>query len=87
MTYKMSQNYPNPFNPSTTIKFSIPKASNVKLTIFDAIGREVAVLIDKQMNAGNYSFNWNAINLSSGIYLYKIESNNFIDVKKMILLK
>jgi predicted CXXCH cytochrome family protein len=87
VVYKLAQNYPNPFNPSTTIKFSIPKVSDVKITIFDAIGREVEELVNEQMDAGNYSLNWNATNLSSGIYLYRIETGSFVDIKKMILLK
>ncbi|MCW8849205.1 MAG: T9SS type A sorting domain-containing protein, partial [Melioribacteraceae bacterium] len=85
--YELSQNYPNPFNPTTTIKFSIPEASNVKVTVFDAIGREVAVLVNDQMSAGSYNVDWNAGNITSGIYLYRIESGDFTAVKKMILLK
>ena len=72
--YELSQNYPNPFNPTTTIKFSVPQASNVKVTVFDAIGREVAVLVNEQMNAGSYNVDWNAGNITSGIYLYRIRS-------------
>jgi len=87
VVYKLAQNYPNPFNPTTTIKFSIPKASDVKVTVYDAIGREVVELVNKQLNTGNYSVNWNASNVSSGIYLYKIETGSFVDVKKMVLLK
>ena len=86
-TYSLEQNYPNPFNPTTTIKFSIPKASNVKVTVFDAIGREVAVLVNEQLNAGSYDVDWNAGSITSGIYLYRIESGDFTSVKKMILLK
>jgi len=85
--YTLSQNYPNPFNPTTQIKFSLPKASNVKLTIYDAIGKEVMTLVDQYMDAGNYTADWNASKFSSGIYLYRIEADNFIQVKKMILIK
>ncbi|MFZ1290293.1 MAG: T9SS type A sorting domain-containing protein [Melioribacteraceae bacterium] len=85
--YKLSQNYPNPFNPTTKINFSIPEVSNVKISIFDAIGREIAVLANKQMNAGNYNVDWNAVNNAAGIYFYRIETNNFVSTKKMVLLK
>jgi hypothetical protein len=85
--YALNQNYPNPFNPSTAIKFSLPEISDVKLTVYDITGREIAVLVNEQMTAGFYSITWNAVNLTSGIYIYKLETNNFVDVKKMILLK
>ena len=80
-------NYPNPFNPSTTIRFSIPEATNVKVSVFDALGREITTLVNEEMNPGNYNVDFNASNLSSGIYLYRIETSNFVQVKKMILIK
>jgi TctA family transporter len=83
----LSQNYPNPFNPSTEIKFSLPEASNVKLTIYDAIGKQVAVLVNDYLATGSYRYTWNASNLASGIYFYRIEAKNFNMVKKMVLLK
>lgn len=86
-TYALKQNYPNPFNPATFIKFALPEATHVRLAIYDVTGREVALLVNEQMSAGNYSVDWNAANLSSGIYLYKIETGNFVAVKKMILMK
>lgn len=86
-TYKLEQNYPNPFNPVTKIDFSIPKQGFVNLKIFDMLGREVAVLISNEMNAGNYTFNYNASLLTSGVYFYKLEVNGFTDVKKMTVLK
>jgi hypothetical protein len=85
--YSLSQNYPNPFNPVTEIKFSIPKSSNVRISVYDAIGNEVAILLDGYKNVGNYSITWNALNFSSGIYYYKLETKDFSQVKKMILLK
>ncbi|NCS87686.1 MAG: hypothetical protein AUK34_04115 [Ignavibacteria bacterium CG2_30_36_16] len=85
--YGLSQNYPNPFNPSTEIKFSLPEASNVKLIIYDAIGKEVAVIVSDYYSAGNYKIKWNAGNYASGIYFYKIDANNFQMVKKMVLVK
>lgn len=86
-SYTLSQNYPNPFNPSTEIKFSLPEASNVKLVIYDAIGKEVAVLVNDYLSTGSYRYSWNASNLASGIYFYRIEAKNFSMVKKMVLLK
>ena len=85
--YKLEQNYPNPFNPSTTISFSIPAASRVKLTLFDALGREVTQITNKDFSAGNHSINFNAAKLTSGIYFYRIEAGSFVQSKKMILLK
>ena len=85
--YSLEQNYPNPFNPSTEIKFSIPQTTNVTLKVFDVMGREVATLIDEQMEAGKHSVVFNAANLSSGVYYYTIITENFIQTKKMLLLK
>jgi subtilisin-like proprotein convertase family protein len=85
--YKLEQNYPNPFNPSTTIKFSIPVKGIVKLKVFDMLGKEVAVLINKEMSAGNYNIDFTGAKLSSGVYFYKLETEAFTDVKKMLLVK
>ncbi len=86
-SYKLDQNYPNPFNPSTKIKFTLPEASNVKLTIYDDIGKQVAVLVNDYLSSGTYRYTWNAANLASGIYFYRIEAKNFNMVKKMVLMK
>ena len=85
--FELSQNYPNPFNPTTNIKLQIPKAGNVKLTVFDVTGREVAILVNENLSAGEYKVDFNATGLTSGVYFYRIESAGFIDVKKMILVK
>ncbi len=87
--FRVWQNYPNPFNPSTVIKFSIPQNSNVKITVFDLLGREIANLIDENMEAGFHKveFNTEKLNLSSGIYFYKVQANNLIEIRKMVLLK
>ncbi|MEO8513665.1 MAG: T9SS type A sorting domain-containing protein [Ignavibacteria bacterium] len=85
--YSLSQNYPNPFNPSTKISYQLPNAGNVKISIYDALGQNVSVLVNKSQNAGNYSIEWNAGNLPSGVYIYKIEAGSFTDSKKMILVK
>ena len=92
--FKLEQNYPNPFNPTTTIKFQCPKRSNVTLKIYDIIGREMETIVNKNLNAGSYSAEFNGEGLSSGVYFYKLEvrsSNSsigkFTDVKRMVLLK
>lgn len=85
--FMLAQNYPNPFNPSTSIQFSIPSASNVKLKLYDVLGNEIKTLINENKSPGNYSINFNAEELASGIYIYRLESNNSILSKKMILLK
>ncbi len=86
-TYSLAQNYPNPFNPTTTIKFSIPKDGLVKIRVYDISGREVANLINEVKVAGNYEIKFNGANLSSGMYFYRIESGDYIETKKMILIK
>jgi hypothetical protein len=85
--FTLEQNYPNPFNPSTKINFSIPKQSFVTLKVFDLLGREVAQLVNKELSPANYSVNFNAAGLSSGIYFYSLETPEFKEVKRMILLK
>lgn len=85
--FSLSQNYPNPFNPSTTIKFALPTASNVKITIYNTIGKEVATLVNGTMEAGTHSAIWNASNNASGMYFFKLEAGNFTATKKMMLIK
>jgi hypothetical protein len=85
--FELGQNYPNPFNPSTVIKYSIPTNGYVQIKLYDVIGREVSTLVKGQMNAGNYSITFNAQSLPSGIYFYRIQADNFVQTKKMILLK
>jgi hypothetical protein len=87
LTYKLSQNYPNPFNPSTKITFSIPEEGLVSLKVFNILGEEVAALLNEQMKTGVYEVDFNAANLSSGIYFYTIKANSFTSTKKMILIK
>lgn len=86
-SFNLEQNYPNPFNPNTTIKFSIPNNGFVNLKVFDILGREVATLLNNELNAGLHSVNFNAQNLSSGTYFYVLKYNNYSIVKKMLLLK
>ena len=85
--YELAQNYPNPFNPSTTIQFAIPKAGMVSLKVYNILGEEVATLINRKMNAGFQKINFDASHLSSGLYLYRISADDFVDVKKMLLVK
>jgi Secretion system C-terminal sorting domain len=87
MTFKLSQNYPNPFNPSTTITYSLPKSSFVTLTIYDLLGREIATLVNEEKLSGTYNVTWNAENISSGVYFYKITAGGYSKVNKMVLLK
>ncbi|OGU34476.1 MAG: hypothetical protein A2068_02095, partial [Ignavibacteria bacterium GWB2_35_6b] len=85
--FALNQNYPNPFNPSTTIEFALPQSSNVKLVVYDILGRTVASLVNCDLNAGYHKINFNASNLSSGVYFYSIKAGDFISVKKLMLLK
>jgi hypothetical protein len=87
MKYELSQNYPNPFNPSTKIRFSIPEASVVNLTVFNAIGEEVKALVNNYYDAGSHEVVFNASNLTSGIYFVKMESGSFVSTRKITLLK
>ncbi len=86
-TYELSQNYPNPFNPTTSIRFSIPQAGNVKITVYDALGKEVTTLVNEYRSQGKYKIEWNASTYASGIYFYRIEASKFVSVKKMVLIK
>ena len=85
--YYIAQNYPNPFNPSTRINFGLKKADNVEITVYNILGNKIATLVNEFKSAGNHSVSFNASNLSSGIYFYKIITNEFVQTKKMILEK
>lgn len=85
--YSLSQNYPNPFNPTTNIKYSLPKAGFVTIKVFDVVGRMVKELVSEFKETGNYSVVFDGSNISSGIYFYRIETNNFVDTKRMVLVK
>jgi hypothetical protein len=87
VTYNLEQNYPNPFNPSTTIKFSLPEATNVTLKIYNTLGQKVAEVVNTNLEAGWYSYQWDAGNVATGIYIYELRTNKFVSVKKMLLLK
>ena len=85
--FELFQNYPNPFNPTTTIEYALPKTGNVSLKIYDAIGKEVTTLVNEVQEAGYYSAKFDASKLSSGMYIYKLTSDKFKEVKKMMLMK
>jgi hypothetical protein len=92
VTYTLSQNYPNPFNPSTTLEYSIPKASNVKVTVYNILGEVVDLLVNSYQQAGNYKVTWNAGKISSGVYFYELKAvsssgEEFTQMKKMVMLK
>lgn len=85
--YKLEQNYPNPFNPVTNIKFSLPKAGFVSLKIYDVTGRLISEMLNEVRDAGNYTMTFEGSNIASGVYFYRLESNNFVDTKRMVLVK
>jgi hypothetical protein len=86
--FQLNQNYPNPFNPVTNIIFDVAKTTDVKLVIYDLLGKEVETLVNKQMQPGTYKTDWNAAEFPSGIYFYKLTTEDgFVETKKMILVK
>ena len=85
--FNLDQNYPNPFNPATTISFGLPSKSFVSLKVFDALGREIATVVSEELFAGNYSKNWNAYGMPSGVYFYRMQSGSFAETKKLVLLR
>ena len=85
--YSLSQNYPNPFNPVTVISFDIPKAGHTSLKIYDLLGNLVYTLINGELNEGKYTYNFDGSDIASGTYVFKLESGNFSETKKMVLVK
>ncbi len=85
--FTLHQNYPNPFNPATTIRFSLPKSTNIALKIFSLHGEEIETVVKGKYPAGLHEVRWNAGNLASGVYLYQLQAGNFVETKKMILIK
>ena len=85
--FHLSQNYPNPFNPTTSISYSVPKTSFVAIKVFDILGREVGTLVNEEKAAGNYKVNFEASNLSSGVYFYSIRAGDYVETKKMVLIR
>jgi uncharacterized protein (UPF0218 family) len=87
VTYSLEQNYPNPFNPTTTIRYQIPKEGMVTLKVYDILGAEVATLVNEEKIVGRYEVSFDASRLASGVYIYRLSVNDFVNVKKMVLLK
>jgi hypothetical protein len=87
ITYRLLQNYPNPFNPSTVIDYEIGKSVDVKLTVYDVLGKEISILVNEKQRVGNYSVEFNAGNLPTGVYFYKLQAGEFSDAKKMLLIR
>ena len=85
--FELYQNYPNPFNPVTNVEFGISKSGFVTLKVYDVLGKEVATLVNEMKQAGDYKVDFNAVNFTSGIYFYKFEYLNFVQTKRMILIK
>jgi len=85
--FELSQNYPNPFNPTTNIKFALPEAGNVKLAVYNLLGQKVADLVNRSMEAGFHNITFNGSNLTSGIYIYRLEAGNNVMIRKMQLVK
>lgn len=83
----LSQNYPNPFNPSTVINYQIASPGKVSLKVYDLLGREVATLVNEEKAAGNYKATFNAMNLPSGVYFYRLQTATYSNTKKLLLLK
>ena len=85
--FSLYQNYPNPFNPVTNIKFDIAKSTNTSIVIYDMLGKEISSLVNQVLAPGSYQYSFNAASFPSGIYYYRIKTNEFTDIRKMILLK
>ena len=85
--FSIAQNYPNPFNPSTQINYTLVRASNVTLTVYDILGQQIATLLDRKQEPGEHSISWNALNVPSGVYFYRIVAGDYVQTKKMVLMK
>ena len=86
-SYSLSQNYPNPFNPTTNIKFDVAKFSNVKIIVFDIMGREVQTLVNESVKPGTYETSFDGSSLASGVYFYKLITSGFTETKRMLMIK
>jgi hypothetical protein len=85
--YRLSQNYPNPFNPATEIGYELPAASDVRLSVFDLLGREVTLLVNTRQSAGRYTVRFDGAGLASGVYLYRLTAGNSVQMRKMALIR
>jgi hypothetical protein len=87
LRYELAQNYPNPFNPTTTIRFDVPNSSQITLKVYDILGKEIATLVDEKKEPGSYQVQFGRGNISSGIYIYQMHSNNYVQTRKMVIVK
>ena len=85
--FSLDQNYPNPFNPATRIRYALPEPASARLTIYDVLGREVSLLVDRQQAAGTYEVTFEAGDLPSGVYFYRLETGPFSEIHQMLLVK
>ena len=85
--FSLDQNYPNPFNPATRIRYALPEPASARLTIYDVLGREVSLLVDRQQAAGTYEVTFEAGDLPSGVYFYRLETGPFSEIRQMLLVK
>jgi hypothetical protein len=85
--FYLSNSYPNPFNPTTTIEYFVPKLANVKISVFNLVGEEIAIIVNEEQAPGKYNIDFNGANLSSGVYFYKMQTEEFISTKKFVLMK
>ncbi|RKY99466.1 MAG: hypothetical protein DRQ13_02200, partial [Ignavibacteriae bacterium] len=85
--YALEQNFPNPFNPTTKIKYSIPQPANVVIKVYDVLGNEIATLVNEEKPVGSFEVEFDASKLVSGIYFYRLQAGNYVETKKMILIK
>jgi len=86
-TFKLMQNYPNPFNPTTTIEFDLQKSSEVTLKLYNILGEEVVTLVSDRLSSGSYSYEWDASPLASGVYLYRLQAGDYVETRKMVLMR
>jgi len=85
--FALEQNYPNPFNPSTTIRYDLPRSSHVTLSVYDVLGRKVATLLNEEKSAGTYTVQWDASSVSSGVYFYRLKAGDFVQTKRMMVVR
>jgi hypothetical protein len=87
LSYHLDQNYPNPFNPSTTIRYDLPRSSMVRLSVYDILGREVSVLVNERRDAGVHEVKFDGLNYASGVYFYRLQAGDFVQTRKLLILR